>query len=163
MKQCQPFNQSSDAGDLEQLRDQEDRPLGVAYMMGRLERALSRQFRRVLEPMGITIGQYTALSVFCSSGRLSNAKLAERTMVSPQAANELIKGMEKNGWILREPDPNHGRIIQISLTREGMRLLNHCNKHIAKLERQMLDGLSDKEIVSLHGQLRSALGVLREM
>lgn len=163
MKQCQPSNKPSDAGELEKLQDQEDRPLGVAYMVGRLDRALSRQFRRVLEPMGLTIGQYTALSVFCSSGRLSNAKLAERTMVSPQAANELIKGMEKNGWILRKPDPNHGRIIQISLTKDGMRLLSRCNKVIAKLERQMLDGLSNKEIATLHGQLRGAVGVLREL
>ncbi len=135
--------------------------MGVAYMVGRLDRALTRHFRRLLEPMGITIGQYTALSVFCSSGRLSNAKLAERTMVSPQAANELIKGMEKNGWILRKPDPNHGRIIQISLTKEGIRLLNQCNKQIARLERAMLDGLSEKEIATLHGHLRNAVGVLR--
>jgi DNA-binding MarR family transcriptional regulator len=163
MKQCQPANKLSDEGALERLQDQEDKPLGVAYMVGRLDRALNRQFRRVLEPMGLTIGQYTALSVFCSSGRLSNAKLAERTMVSPQAANELIKGMEKNGWILRKPDPNHGRIIQISLTREGIRLLNRCNKVIAQLERQMLDGFSDKEIATLHKQLRGAVGVLREL
>ena len=137
--------------------------MGVAYMVGRLERALRLQFRRVLEPMGLTIGQYTALSVFCSSGRLSNAKLAERTMVSPQAANELIKGMEKGGWIIRKPDPNHGRIIQISLTTEGKRLLTRCDKVIAKMERKMLNGLSNKEISALHGQLRNAVGELRDL
>ncbi len=137
--------------------------MGVAYMVGRLERALRHQFRRVLEPFGLTLGQYTALSVFCSSGRLSNAKLAERTMVSPQAANELIKGMEKSGWIVRKPDPNHGRIIQISLTKDGKQLLNRCNKVIAKMEKEMLKGLSKKEIVTLHGQLRGAVGILREL
>lgn len=163
MKSCQPSTDTSDAADLENLQDQVDRPLGVAYMVGRLDRALRLQFRRVLEPLGLTIGQYTALSVFCSSGRLSNAKLAERTMVSPQAANELIKGMEKNGWIVRNPDPNHGRIIHISLTKEGKQLLNRCNKVIAKLEREMLRGLSEKEIATLHGHLRSAVGVLREI
>jgi DNA-binding MarR family transcriptional regulator len=113
--------------------------------------------------MGLTLGQYTALSVFCSSGRLSNAKLAERTMVSPQAANELIKSMEKNGWIVRKPDPNHGRIINISLTREGKQLLTRCNKVIAKLEREMLKGLSDRQIATLHGQLRNAVGMLRDI
>ncbi len=137
--------------------------MGVAYMVGRLDRALRHQFRRVLEPLGLTLGQYTALSVFCSSGRLSNAKLAERTMVSPQAANELIKGMEKSGWIVRKPDPNHGRIIQISLTKEGKQLLTRCNKVIAKMEREMLKGLSKKEITTLHGQLRGAVGILREL
>jgi DNA-binding MarR family transcriptional regulator len=160
---CQPTTTESDVAELEKLQIQENRPLGVAYMVGRLDRALRRQFRRVLEPLGLTLGQYTALSVFCSSGRLSNAKLAERTMVSPQAANELIKGMEKSGWIVRKPDPNHGRIIQISLTKEGKQLLTCCNKVIAKMEKEMLKGLSKKEIATLHGQLRGAVGMLREL
>jgi DNA-binding MarR family transcriptional regulator len=159
---CQTSD-SPDTEELENLQNQADKPLGVAYMVGRLERALRRYIRQILAPMGLTIGQYTALSVFCSSGRLSNAKLAERTMVSPQAANELIKGMEKNGWIVRKPDPNHGRIIQISLTKEGMQLLASCNKLIAKMERQMLHGLDDKAIKTLHGQLRNAVGVMREL
>ncbi|MEJ2407394.1 MAG: MarR family transcriptional regulator, partial [Candidatus Thiodiazotropha sp.] len=78
-------------------------------------------------------------------------------------ANELIKGMEKSGWIVRKPDPNHGRIIQISLTKEGKQLLTRCNKVIAKMEREMLKGLSKKEIATLHGQLRGAVGMLREL
>ncbi|MEW8300939.1 MAG: MarR family transcriptional regulator [Candidatus Thiodiazotropha sp.] len=140
-----------------------DKPTGVAYMVGRRDRALRRSFSRVLERLGLTLGQYTALSVFSSSGKLSNAKLAERTMVSPQAANELIKGMEKKGWIVRKPDPNHGRIIHISLTSEGKRLLSRCDRVIAQIERQMLHDLSDKEIKTLHGKLRNAVGVLREL
>jgi DNA-binding MarR family transcriptional regulator len=162
MPLCRPSTDSTELG-LENLQEEKDKPLGVAYMVGRLDRAIRRNFRKVLEPMGLTIGQYTALSVFCSSGRLSNAKLAERTMVSPQAANELIKGMAKNGWIVRKPDPNHGRIIQISLTAEGKRLLTRCNKTIAKVEREMLRDLSVKEIKSLHGNLRNAVGILREL
>jgi DNA-binding MarR family transcriptional regulator len=160
-KMCRPPTDLVDETDLENLQSQEDRPTGVAYMVGRLDRALRRLIRRVLEPMGMTVGQYVALSVFCSSGRLSNAKLAERIMVSPQAANELIKGMEKEGWIIRQPDPNHGRIINISLTTEGKQLLARCDKLISQLERQMLQGLSNKEIKTLHGNLRGALGNLR--
>jgi len=160
---CQTATDSRGEAELENLQSQADKPLGIAYMVGRLDRALNRQFRNALEPLGLTIGQYTALSVFCSSGGLSNAKLAERTMVSPQAANELIKGMEKSGWIVRKPDPNHGRIIQISLTKEGKRLLTRSNKVIAELERKMLQGLNSREIVTLHGHLRGAVGMLREL
>jgi len=163
MKASQLSAKLYDVAEIENLHYQADRPLGVAYMVGRLDRALNRQFRRVLEPLGLTIGQYTALSVFYSCGGLSNAKLAERTMVTPQAANELIKGLEKNGWIVRKPDPNHGRIIHISLTKMGMQLLDRCNKVIAELERKMLRGLNNKEIAALHGRLRGALGELREL
>ena len=159
LERCKP----SDGSGMEKLNKQKDRPLGVAYMVGRLDRAINNQFRKALEPLGLTVAQYTALSVFCSSGQLSNAKLAERTMVSPQAANELTKGIERNGWIERTPDPDHGRIIHISLTQKGKDLLDKCNKVISKLERQMLRDLSDAQIGDLHYHLRSAVGTLREI
>jgi DNA-binding MarR family transcriptional regulator len=163
MKARQPLNRPSDALELEKLQIQDNNPMGLAYMAGRLHRALRSQLRVVLKPLGLTLGQYTALSVFHHCGRLSNAQLAERTMVSPQAANELLKGMEKNGWILRKPDPNHGRIINISLTKKGVQLMRCCDKLVAKLERKMLKGLSYKQIVTLHDQLQTAVSTLKEI
>jgi DNA-binding MarR family transcriptional regulator len=139
-----------------------NQPFGIAYLIGRLDRALRREFRRVLEPLGITLGQYTALSVFYRSGKLSNAKLAERIMVSPQAANELVKIMDENGWIVRNPDPHHGRIINISLTPKGKKLLKLCNKAAANLEHHMLSEFSSDEIIDIHAQLKSVLHLLKE-
>jgi DNA-binding MarR family transcriptional regulator len=156
------FN-DSEAYDLEKLKMHKDRPLGVAYMVGRLDRALRTHFRKVLAPLGITAVQYTALSVFYSRGKISSAKLAEYSMVSPQAANELIKAMEKNGWIKRKPDPDHGRIIRISLTETGLELLERCDKEIAVVEREMLSALTEEQVSQLHKHLRAAVSALREL
>ncbi|MEJ2610353.1 MAG: MarR family transcriptional regulator [Candidatus Thiodiazotropha sp.] len=138
-------------------------PFGITYLIGRLDRTLKYQFRQLLNPLELTLGQYTALSIFHSSGKLSNAKLAERIMVSPQAANELVKVMDKNGWIMRKPDPQHGRIINISLTTEGKRLLKLCNKAAANLEDRMLSHLTPDEVTDLHIQLRSTLRLLKSV
>ena len=144
-------------------RTESDKPLGISYIIGRLDRSLNRHIRHVLSPLGVTIGQYTALSVFDSRGQQSNAQLAERTLVSPQAANELIKVMAKNGWIERQPDPTHGRIIQISLTETGLALLQQCDAAIAKLEDAMLQELNEAERVTLKQQLRGLVRVLAEL
>jgi DNA-binding MarR family transcriptional regulator len=162
MRRSQPIKEQSSENELEILKALEDHPFGVSYLVGQLDRLLRRHFRRVLAPFGLTIGQYTALSVFHRCGKLSNAKLAERTMVSPQAANELVKVMKRNGWIVRNPDPNHGRIIHISLTKEGKKLLAQSNKVIAVLEKEMLQHLNNEEIDCFHGNLRSAVRVLSE-
>jgi DNA-binding MarR family transcriptional regulator len=92
----------------------------LSYAVGRLHDVLNKRLRDGLAPLGITVPQYTALSVFRVLGALSNAQLAERTMVSPQAANDMVKAMEAKGWIARRPDPDHGRIIRISLSDEGL-------------------------------------------
>jgi DNA-binding MarR family transcriptional regulator len=162
MEAYQPYIKSSDTMELERLRTQANKPMGVAYIVGRLERAIRNRLYQALKPLDLTLGQYTALSVFYISGALSSTQLAERTMVSPQAANALIKKMEEKGLIARIPNPKHGRTININLTKEGKRLLTNCDKKVAKLEREMLKELSDKQIATLHHRLLNAVNVLKE-
>ena len=144
-------------------QNQSNKPFGISYLIGRLDRSLNRHIRQAISPFGLTTTQYTALSVFAARGQLSNAQFAERTLVSPQAANELMKVMERNGWIERQPDPSHGRIIQISLTEQGRNLLKKCDTAIAELETTMLAELSEQERNVLHTQLRSLVRILMEI
>lgn len=138
-------------------------PIGVAYLLGRLDHVLSRRIRDALAPYGLTTNQYTALSALAAHDHLSNAQLAERSMVSPQAANEMVKTMEARGWIAREPDATHGRIIRIHVTPVGHAVLVDCDAAVAALERAMLAGLADEERERFHGQLRGVLAALRKL
>lgn len=113
-------------------------PSGFAYMIGHLERLVRRRLREALSPLGLTIQQYTALSVLDARGRLSNARLAERSLVTPQSANEMVKVMEKRGWIERSADPSHGRIIHLHLTPLGEEILKKAHAIAADFEEEML-------------------------
>ncbi len=138
-------------------------PSGISYIIGRLQKYLERQICITISPLEIKIREYTALSVFNARGRLSNAQLAERTMVSPQAANELVKSMQKKGWIKRQPDPTHKRIVQISLTEEGMNMLQACDDLVARLEQQMMEDFSAQEQKTIQTQLRTMMRVLMDV
>lgn len=135
-------------------------PSGLAYLVGRLDHVLKQRLRDSLAPCGLSVPQYTALSVFRAHGSLSNAQLATRTMISPQSANEMVKQMEEKGWIARAPDPAHGRIIQISLTDAGHSVLAECDVHVAATERQMFPDLDDEQRATLQAQLRGAVRAL---
>jgi len=132
-----------------------DEPSGIAYLIGRLDHMLSRRIRDSIAPMGITAAQYTALSVFRKHGQLSNAQLAERSMVSPQSANEMVKTMEQRGWIARKSPSNHGRIIQIGLTPEGLALLKKCDAAVVEVESAMLAEIGGTEQGALYAQLKT--------
>jgi DNA-binding MarR family transcriptional regulator len=136
------------------------KPSGVAYLVGRLDHVLNKRLREGLAPLGMTVPHYTALSVFRALGTLSNAQLAERTMVSPQSANEMVKAMETRGWIERRPDPSHGRIIQIGLTAAGLELLQHCDAVVQQVEELMFADVPEDERARLHAQLRNAVRAL---
>jgi DNA-binding MarR family transcriptional regulator len=136
------------------------KPAGLAYLVGRLDHVLNQRLRDSLAPYGLTVPQYTALSVFRAHGSLSNAQLATRTMISPQSANEMVKQMEGKGWIERRPDPGHGRIIQISLTASGEAILGDCDAVVAEVENIMFPDLGKEERTQLHAQLRAAVRAL---
>lgn len=135
-------------------------PIGLAYIVGRLDHVLNKRLRDGLAPLGMTVPQYTALSVFRALGTISNAQLAERTMVSPQSANEMVKAMETKGWIERNPDPDHGRIIRIGLTDEGRACLQRCDAVVLEVEQIMFTDLTGADRALLHGQLRAAVRAL---
>jgi DNA-binding MarR family transcriptional regulator len=117
-------------------------PSGIAYLIGHLERLVRRRLREAISPLGLTIQQYTALSVLDARGRLSNAQLAERSLVTPQSANELVKTMQKRGWIGRTADPSHRRIIHLHLTPLGEEILNEAHAAAIEFEEEMLKELS---------------------
>jgi len=136
------------------------KPLGLAYLVGRLDHVLGKRLRDCCAPAGVTVPQYTALSVFRAQGALSNAQLATRTMVSPQSANEMVKQMEAKGWIERSPDPSHGRIIQIQLTRAGHDILGQCDGKVRDVELRMFPDLTPDERTQLYVSLRAAVRAL---
>ncbi|QEM82234.1 MarR family winged helix-turn-helix transcriptional regulator [Halomonas binhaiensis] len=135
-------------------------PVRVAYLIGRLDRTLRRHISEAVYPLGLTMQQYTALSVLARRSPLSNAQLAEKSLVSPQAANEMVKAMEAKALVTRTPDPHHGRIVLIDMTGEGQRLLEEADHAVATLEACMLEGLSSAQQSAFQRHLKSALKAL---
>jgi DNA-binding MarR family transcriptional regulator len=137
-----------------------DSSVRVAYLIGRVDRALRRAISDAVAPMNLTLQQYTALSVMSVHERLSNAELAERSFMTPQSANEMVKAMEAKKLIARRPDPNHGRIIQLRLTTSGRRALREADAAVLAIERQMLDKMPRGVHGKFREQLKICLGVL---
>jgi len=114
----------------------------ISYVIARLERAVRAQINERLSPHGLTTLQYTTLSVLGSRGQpLSNAQLARRAYMTPQAMIEVLNALERKGLIRRDPHPNHRRVYPASLTDEGRRVLELCDASVEEMEEEMLAGL----------------------
>lgn len=135
-------------------------PSGISYLVGHLDRLVRRRLGEAISPLGLTIQQYTALAVLGARGRLSNAQLAERSLVTPQSANEMVKAMEKRGWIERSADPSHGRIIHLHLTRQGREALKEAHAAAAEFEDDMLEGFSARDRQRFRDYLRASVRAL---
>ena len=129
----------------------------VSYVVARLERALRREISERVQPYGMTVPQYTTLSVLRSRSGLSNAQLARRSYITPQTMSEVIVALEEKKLVERAPDPGHRRILRIKVTAKGRRLLARCDTALEELEEQMLSELSEEERSRLLDSLRSCV------
>jgi DNA-binding MarR family transcriptional regulator len=125
--------------------------------MGRLDLALRRNLSEGLASVGVTLPQYTALSVLRARGALSNAQLARRVLITPQSTIKVIAALEKKGLITRVPDPDHGRILRTLLTPNGQDVLEACDGVAAQVEARMLEELSSNERSELHAGLKTCV------
>jgi DNA-binding MarR family transcriptional regulator len=132
----------------------------IAYAVGRLDRALRARMGKVTARHGLTVAQYTVLSVLHVRGRLSNAQLARRSLVSPQAMNEIVEAMTTKRLVVRRPDPEHGRIVQIGLTARGESQLAKCDEAVRRLEGEMLAGLNETQRRQFQALLRACIVTL---
>jgi DNA-binding MarR family transcriptional regulator len=117
----------------------------LLYLVGRVDRVVRRAIQDALKDRGLSVNQYTTLSVLQRRGGLSNAQLARRALVSPQSMNEVLLALEERGLVRRRAHPDHGRILQSELTAKGRRVLAACDERVHSVEARMVEGLSDSE------------------
>ena len=122
----------------------------LSYVISRLDRVVRSAIAGAVKEQGLSVTQYTVLSVLGHRGSLSNAQLARRSYVSPQSMNEVLLALEESGFVLRQDDPNHGRIRQTALTHKGRQALASCGAKVSEVEDQMTADLSASERTVLH-------------
>ncbi|MGA7270917.1 MAG: MarR family transcriptional regulator [Acidimicrobiia bacterium] len=126
-------------------RDRVEKGPRTSYLVARLDRLVRSQLTDVLEPFGLTVPQYTLLSVIEHRPGLSNAQLARRSYITAQAMHEVVNGLEERGLIARRVSPDHGRIQLTELTDDGMALLKACDEKVTRLEERIFGMLGEKE------------------
>jgi DNA-binding MarR family transcriptional regulator len=113
----------------------------LAYVIGRVDQGVRREMRRRLEPFGLSVPEYTALSILDAVPGLSNAQLARRSLITPPAMLEVLASLERRGLVERHSDPAHARIRRAELTEEGTRTLRASAREIERLSDELLESV----------------------
>ena len=135
----------------------------LTYLIKRLEMAERVRMEEVLQPLGVTLHQYTALSVLERRGGLSSAQLARRNFVSPQASNQLVAVLERQGLIERRADSGNRRILRMWLSDDGHRVLAACHRAVDQIEERMLAALTPVQAREFRTALERTLAALTDL
>lgn len=134
----------------------------VGYELKRVQHDLRLGMNAELKEADVTTPQYAALSVLAEQPGISNAALARRSFVTPQTMNQIMVRLEDAGLVERHAHPEHGRVLQAYLTKEGEELREQCAERVDVIEEQMVSGLSEEERSKLLGLLRRCSAALRQ-
>jgi len=110
-----------------------------------------------LTPFRLTPTQFLLLYRVQESAGASSAELARAIGVRPQSIVDLIGPLEREGLIKRREAPEHRRILRITLTAAGKRLLAQAIPVARQLEEELLSNLSPQEAAQLQGGLTKLL------
>lgn len=117
----------------------------IGYHLKRLQQALRTAMDSALRALDLTSAQYGALTALEDMPGVSSAALARACFVTAQTMNEIVQGLIASGLVTRQAHPEHGRIVQLSLTDEGRSRLAQAHQAIEVVEKRMLIGLDFKQ------------------
>jgi DNA-binding MarR family transcriptional regulator len=126
----------------------------VGFLVYRVERRLRARLDEEMRLCGVSTPEYTALSVLRERDGLSCAQLARWALVTPQAMNLVIGGLERRKLVRRRPDPKHRRVLRATVTAKGLEALGRCDRAMDRIEEDMLGDMAP-DMVEV---VRAALG-----
>lgn len=106
-----------------------------------------------LAATGLTTPQYTVLAALERERPLSASDLARELGMTAQTVNVLVKALDACGFLRRNPHPDHGRILQLTLTARGRRALKRGRKVALGVQDRALQRLKPVDRVRLMGFL----------
>ncbi len=117
----------------------------IGYLLRQAHSAHRARMERALLADGVTLPQFSVLTMLAAYPGASGAELARTALLTPQTMNVIVTNLERDGLIARTPHPEHGRIQANELTAAGKAVLKRCKKAAAAVEEQLLQALSPEE------------------
>jgi len=131
--------------------------LGLVYLLKCTELAVRACTEVVLAPFQLTPALFLMLFRLRDSEGVSSADLARTIGVRPQSIVDLIRPLERAALIRRRQAREHQRILRISLTPAGRRLLDRALLAARQLEQQLFASFTPQQIAQLHEGLARLL------
>jgi DNA-binding MarR family transcriptional regulator len=106
-------------------------PLALIGRVLILAGQLQASVERALKKHSITLGQFDILSTLRRAGvraELTPTELLRSVVLSSGGMTSRLDKLQAAGWIQRKPDPSDRRGTLVSLTKEGMKLIDAATK-----------------------------------
>ncbi|WP_044748145.1 MarR family winged helix-turn-helix transcriptional regulator [Bacillus alveayuensis] len=134
----------------------------IEQYIARLETAFQTAMRHIVPQLNtdITPVQFFILKIVEQSKRCTPSQLAGLLNVKPSAITTMINRLVKHEYVHRERDEQDRRVVFISLSEKGKKVLHETEEKRRKVMKQYLSHLTEEELkqfVSIYEKLTHAI------
>jgi DNA-binding MarR family transcriptional regulator len=134
----------------------------VAFLLRQAHSAFRAVIDRELAPLSLTGPQYSALNVIARMPGLSGSELARNSMLTQQTTNEILRTLERQGLIVRQPRAGNRRVLEVHVTQDGQHLIARARRIVYGIERRMVSSLGVRDQARLRQWLVACAQALAE-
>ena len=150
-----PFDPIARAADIWERRFGPPSAMAAVTSIMRAQQILLGELDRILKPHGLTFARYEALVLlsFSRTGALPLRVIGQRLMVHPTSVTNTIGRLEKQGLVVRKPNPRDGRGTLAEITDRGREVVTAATGELMTAEFGMA-GYDSGQLTELFGLLR---------
>ncbi|CAB5534829.1 MarR family winged helix-turn-helix transcriptional regulator [Providencia hangzhouensis] len=135
-------------------------PMGLIGRLGNIAFHLTREMEKVFTQFGLNRSSFDVLATLRRAGSpytLSPGEMLSTLMVTSGTMTNRIDQLEKAGLVIRHANPDDGRGFLVSLTTEGLTLINQLIEVHTQNQARLVAKLSQQEQQELDQLLRTFL------
>ncbi|WP_284266220.1 MarR family winged helix-turn-helix transcriptional regulator [Roseicyclus amphidinii] len=126
-----------------------------------VSRASAREAAEALRASGLTLAQFSLLDLIEKEGIRFPTALARKLDIESSTMAAILKRAERDGLVLRSPDPKDARGIVVEVTEQGRGLLPGARRALAGVERKLTKDIGAQDLETAQKALQSMLLNLR--
>jgi MarR family transcriptional regulator, organic hydroperoxide resistance regulator len=130
--------------------------LSFPYLVRRVGLRIGELFDRAVEPFGVDVSMFRVMAALAEHDGQQLGQLAAITTIELSTLSRLIGAMSSKGLLTRRRPRGNGRIVEISLSAKGRRIVDELVPVAEHFERTAVAGLSPQDIARMKSWLASA-------
>ncbi|MBB6486969.1 MarR family transcriptional regulator [Rhizobium lusitanum] len=115
-----------------------------AFLIRRCNQIAIGVFLEETQGFDLTTAQWGALSLIAHEPGMDQTRLMERSALDRSSITKCVERLEAQGLILREVDPADKRARRLSVTKDGLALLDAMSDKVRDSQRRLLAPLGDE-------------------
>lgn len=117
----------------------------VGFWLRKLSNAVSQSFAERVERHGVSVANWVVLRVLYDHEALALKEIVERVGVDQGSLSRMVDRLLARGLVERVENPDDRRAVQISLTREGRRLVPKLAREADENDRVFFAAMAGRE------------------